>query len=218
MILLKIQTFKGARMTDSSLLFLLFPLALGYLLGSIPFGLLWIKLTENGDIRKTGSGNIGATNVLRSGRTDLALLTLICDAGKAGLAAFFSGLIWGEKAAFIAAGASFIGHCYPCWLKFRGGKGVACFLGLLLVLDWRVGLASGFFWILIAFLTRYSSLASLASVLFASIMALLLKNFLLAYLSSTLSILVFWLHRENIRRLTQNTESKISLKKTKNKK
>src|SRR5580692_850887 len=130
----------------------------GYLLGSIPFGLIATRLGGAGDIRKVGSGNIGATNVLRTGRRDLAAITLIGDGGKAAVAVLLGRFLFGEDAAALAGAAAFMGHCFPVWLKFKGGKGVATFFGALIALAWPVGLLAGLTWILMAAIYRMSSL------------------------------------------------------------
>ena len=142
---------------------ILYALIGGYLLGSIPFGLLIARATGQGDIRDIGSGNIGATNVLRTGRKDIALITLLLDAGKAGIAALIFNHFFGAPIGFFAGAAALIGHCFPIWLKFKGGKGVATFFGGLLATAWPIGLIAGAIWLACAFLTRISSLSALAA-------------------------------------------------------
>lgn len=138
-------------------------LAFGYLLGSIPFGVIITRLAGAGDIRQVGSGNIGATNVLRTGRRDLAALTLVGDMGKAAAAVLLGAAAFGPLGAALAGGAAFVGHLFPFWLGFRGGKGVACFFGVLLAIAWPVGLAAGAAWIAMAAIFRLSSLAALTA-------------------------------------------------------
>ncbi|MET0545651.1 MAG: glycerol-3-phosphate 1-O-acyltransferase PlsY [Caulobacterales bacterium] len=201
---------------------------LGYLLGSIPFGLLLTRVAGLGDIRNIGSGNIGATNVLRTGRKDIAIATLLLDGGKAALAAglgFWLGPIlagiFGASdldvafATATAAGSfAFVGHCYPIWLGFNGGKGVATFFGLLLALDWRSGVLAALIWIAMAYVFRFSSLAALTAVAAAPIIALIVKApEPLAPALVMISALIFWRHRDNIRRLAAGEESKIGAKK-----
>ena len=189
-----------------SLLAILF----GYILGSTPFGLLLTKATGGGDIRSIGSGNIGATNVLRTGRKDIALITLILDAGKAALAAVIAGNLFPDTAAnLLAGGAALLGHCFPFWLKFKGGKGVATFFGVMLSVAWPVGLMAALVWLLSAFLTRISSLSALLAALSAPIMALVLGHHSVAIMAAGLAIIIFIRHHENIRRITSGTESKI---------
>ena len=183
--------------------------AIGYLLGSIPFGLLLAKAFGQGDIRNIGSGNIGATNVLRTGRKDIAALTLLLDAGKAGIAGLIIGHFIGVPFSFMAAASAFLGHCFPVWLKFKGGKGVATFFGALLALVWPIGLIAAATWLLIAFISRYSSLAALWAAGTAPISALLLGYQNAAFMSAFMALLIFIRHRENILRLLSGKESKI---------
>ena len=156
----------------------LFALVVGYLFGSVPFGLLLTRLAGVGDLRKIGSGNIGATNVLRTGRKDLAAATLVLDALKATFAVILAKTFFGESAALTAAAGAFLGHLYPVWLRFKGGKGVATFLGGLLGAFWPGALAFAFVWLSIAYFTRYSSAAALGASLAAPIVALLLGEWL----------------------------------------
>ncbi len=180
----------------------------GYLLGAIPFGLLLTRLFGMGDIRQVGSGNIGATNVLRTGRKDLALLTLILDCGKGALAAYLGGR-FGPEMAVIAALGAFLGHLFPAWLKFSGGKGVATFLGILLVLAFPIGLIACAVWLGTAALFRYSSLAALAAAAAASVAGLVTTDALRSILIILLTALIFVRHQHNIRRLAAGTEPKI---------
>ena len=184
-------------------------IAVGYLLGSIPFGLLLARAFGQGDIRDIGSGNIGATNVLRTGRKDIAALTLLLDAGKAGVAGLIIGHFIGAPYSFIAAASAFLGHCFPIWLKFKGGKGVATFFGALLALIWPVGLIAAATWLIIAFLSRYSSLAALWAAGLAPIAARYLGHTHAAYMAAFMALLIFIRHRENIGRLVKGPESKI---------
>ncbi|MCX8498106.1 MAG: glycerol-3-phosphate acyltransferase, partial [Caulobacteraceae bacterium] len=147
-------------------------LAGGYLLGSIPFGLVVTRLGGAGDIRQVGSGNIGATNVLRTGRKDLALLTLLGDGGKGIVAVLLARHFFGETAAALAGGAAFLGHLFPVWLGFKGGKGVATFFGVMLTAAWPVGVMAAITWLAVAALMRLSSLAALTAVALAPLFAL----------------------------------------------
>src|SRR3954471_15469825 len=160
-------------MIASPLLPLLASLIGGYLLGSIPFGLIAARIGGAGDIRKIGSGNIGATNVLRSGRKDLALITLIGDGGKGAVAVLLARWLTHDSAAVVAlaGGAPFVGHLFPVWLKFKGGKGVATFFGVLLAAAWPVGVLAGATWLLVAFLFRISSLAALTAAALSPLFA-----------------------------------------------
>jgi glycerol-3-phosphate acyltransferase PlsY len=187
--------------------------ALGYLLGSIPFGLILSRLSGAGDIRSIGSGNIGATNVLRTGRKWLAAATLLCDMLKGTAAVLIAQSAFGQDAALnasLAAGlGAFLGHLFPFWLRFKGGKGVATYIGVLAALAWPLALAYGAVWIAVAALTRYSSLAALVA---SAATPLLLWGFghrATALLFLVLSLLVFVMHRANIARLRAGTESKI---------
>ncbi len=186
----------------------------GYLLGSIPFGLLITRLAGLGDIRNVGSGNIGATNVLRTGRKDLALATLLLDSFKAGLAVFLITSISGDRNVGLVAGAfAFVGHCYPVWLGFKGGKGVATYAGLLAFAS-PLALAVGApIWLFLFAVTRISSLAALTAAACVPIGAYLLGETQFASLLLLgLSVLVFWTHRENIKRLLSGTEPKFGSK------
>jgi glycerol-3-phosphate acyltransferase PlsY len=184
---------------------------LAYLLGSIPFGLVLTRLFGAGDIRKIGSGNIGATNVLRTGRKGLAAATLILDGGKGAVAVLIADR-FGPDMAVIAAGASVLGHLFPVWLNFKGGKGVATTLGVLLAVAWPVGVIACLTWLLVAFTLRYSSLAALVAIALTPVTAYLLADAHRAWLALGLAVLVFIRHHENIRRLLSGTESKIKLK------
>lgn len=186
---------------------------LGYFLGSIPFGLIATRLAGLGDVRSIGSGNIGATNVLRTGRRDLAALTLVCDAGKGAAAVAIAGWLWGYEAAMFAGVAAFVGHIFPVWLGFKGGKGVATYIGVLLALDWMIGLIFCAVWLLIAFAQRYSSLAALTAAATAPMFAYAFSGPQLTWATFALTIALFVTHRENIKRLISGTEDKIGAKK-----
>ncbi|MDP3738528.1 MAG: glycerol-3-phosphate 1-O-acyltransferase PlsY [Hyphomonadaceae bacterium] len=204
------------------------PLILGYLLGSIPFGLVITRLAGLGDIRAVGSGNIGATNVLRTGRKDLALATLLLDSGKAGLAYWLCYWLVGSlinggaepkditpmTAGLIGGASAFIGHCFPVWLKFKGGKGVATFIGLLLASMWQVGLVWGALWLLTVAVLRMSSLAALAATALAPVAVWYFGygEFAIGVIIA-IAILIFWRHRANISRILAGTEPKIGRKK-----
>ena len=185
---------------------------LGYLLGSIPFGLLLTKLAGLGDIRSIGSGNIGATNVLRTGRKDLALATLLLDGGKGAVAVLIARLV-SEDLTVIAGAAAILGHQFPMWLKFKGGKGVATKLGTLIAVNWMVGIGACLVWLTVAVLFRYSSVASLIATAASPFLALWLGTVPQAWLAAFAAVLVWFLHRENIRRLLKGEEPKIGQKK-----
>ena len=185
---------------------------LGYGLGSIPFGLALTRLAGLGDIRQIGSGNIGATNVLRTGRKDLAAATLILDSGKAGLACLIFTFFVSTPAGLIAGGAAFLGHCFPVWLGFKGGKGVATFLGTLLAAAWPVGVLACLTWLGMAAMLRISSLSALVAAGMAPVFALAAGRSDVAPLAFFLAALIFWLHRANIARLMRGEEPKIGAK------
>ncbi len=188
----------------------------GYLLGSVPFGLVITRLAGLGDIRQIGSGNIGATNVLRTGRKDLALMTLIFDLGKAALAALiFKWTTHSEPIVLLAGFAAVLGHNYPVWLHFRGGKGVASTLGMMLVLTPATGIAACLTWLIMAFTFRYSSLSALTALCLAPIYACIWNTSADAYCYAALALLSLWRHRANINRLFHGQESKINLKRKK---
>ena len=194
----------------------------GYLLGSIPFGVIVMKVAGAGDPRAIGSGNIGATNVLRSGRRDLAALTLLGDGGKGALAVLIAWLATkdGPKESqalltALAGGAAFLGHLFPVWLGFKGGKGVATFFGTLLAAAWPVGLAAGATWILMAAVFRMSSLAALTAAALAPLFALFVfdRPYPVTAMALFMTVLIFVRHQENIRRLLKGEEPKIGGKK-----
>lgn len=180
----------------------------GYLAGSIPFGLLLTRLGGHGDIRQIGSGNIGATNVLRTGRKGLAALTLVLDGGK-GAAVVLAAQHFAPDSVAYAATAAFLGHLFPVWLRFKGGKGVATFFGILLAAEPFAGLASCATWLLTAFTTRYSSLAALVAALLSPLYAYFLGDARTAVLAGALAALIFWRHKANIARLRNGVEPKI---------
>jgi glycerol-3-phosphate acyltransferase PlsY len=189
-------------------------LAGGYLLGSIPFGLVVTRLGGAGDIRQVGSGNIGATNVLRTGRKDLALLTLLGDGGKGIVAVLLARHFFGETAAALAGGAAFLGHLFPVWLGFKGGKGVATFFGVMLTAAWPVGVMAAITWLAVAALMRLSSLAALTAVALAPLFALATDQATpMVVLAAFMAVLVFIRHKDNIARLRTGTEPKIGAKK-----
>lgn len=189
-------------------------LAGGYLLGSIPFGLVVTRLGGAGDIRQVGSGNIGATNVLRTGRKDLALLTLLGDGGKGIVAVLLARHVFGETAAALAGGAAFLGHLFPIWLRFKGGKGVATFFGVMLSAAWPVGVMAAITWLAVAALLRLSSLAALTAVALTPLFALATDQALpMVVLAAFMAVLVFVRHKDNIARLRTGTEPKIGAKK-----
>ncbi|WP_108860703.1 glycerol-3-phosphate 1-O-acyltransferase PlsY [Ruegeria sp. Alg231-54] len=194
---------------DSTMTQLILWAALGYLMGSIPFGMVLAKVMGLGNLRNIGSGNIGATNVLRTGNKTAAALTLIFDAAKGGVAVLVARALAGEDAAQIAALAALLGHCFPVWLGFKGGKGVATFLGIWLALDWRVGVACCLTWLVAAAIWRISSLAALAAAATSTIWALLLTGSQTLLLAGVLTLLVYWRHSANIARIKSGTEPKI---------
>jgi glycerol-3-phosphate acyltransferase PlsY len=188
-------------------------LALGYLFGSIPFGLLLTRAAGAGDLRLIGSGNIGATNVLRTGRRDLAAATLVLDAAKAALAYLAAFALAHDDAAGLAAAAgAFLGHLYPIWLKFKGGKGVATFVGGLIAASWPAALTFAAVWLGVAATTRYSSLAGLIASLAAPLAAFALGDSNVGATFAILAALVWVRHAPNIRRLAQGTEPRIGAK------
>jgi acyl phosphate:glycerol-3-phosphate acyltransferase len=187
-------------------------LILGYLLGSIPFGLILTRVAGTQDLRSIGSGSIGTTNVLRTGRKDLAAATLIGDMLKGTIAVIISGYFGGPDAAMLAALGAFLGHLFPVWLKFRGGKGVAVYIGVLLGLLWPAALVFCLIWIAVALATRYSSLSALIASLVTPILLWWLGHLALSALFAVLTVLLFYAHRENIKRLQAGTEGKIGQK------
>jgi glycerol-3-phosphate acyltransferase PlsY len=184
-------------------------LILGYLLGSIPFGLILTKLAGTQDLRAIGSGNIGATNVLRTGRKGLAAATLLLDMLKGTAAVVISGYFGGPNAAMLAALGAFLGHLFPVWLKFRGGKGVAVYIGVLIGLFWPAAVVFCVLWLATAVTSRYSSLSALVAAFVTPIFLWWFGHLALAALFAVLTLLLFYMHRENIRRLQAGTEGRI---------
>ncbi|UUV06282.1 glycerol-3-phosphate 1-O-acyltransferase PlsY [Ruegeria sp. YS9] len=181
----------------------------GYLMGSVPFGLLLAKVMGLGNLREIGSGNIGATNVLRTGNKAAAALTLLFDAAKGAVAVLIARAYAGEDAAQIAALFAFLGHCFPIWLGFKGGKGVATFLGLWLALDWRVGVACCLSWLVAAAIWRISSVGALAAAALSTTWVLVLTNGQSFILGIILTLLIYWRHSTNVARIKAGTEPKI---------
>lgn len=180
----------------------------GYALGSVPFGLILTRLAGAGDLRAIGSGNIGATNVLRTGRKGLAAATLLLDLAKGAAAVLLAHKVW-PGAETIAAAGAVIGHCYPVWLRFRGGKGVATLMGVSTALAWPIGLIYAVVWLGMLALTRISSLGGMSAALSAPIAALALGHADAARALAPLAALVLWLHRANIARLRAGTEPRL---------
>ena len=189
----------------------LLSLLLGYVLGSIPFGLVLTRIAGLGDVRAIGSGNIGATNVLRTGRKGLAAATLLLDAAKGAAAVLAAALLWPEAESLraLAGLAAFLGHLFPIWLRFRGGKGVATLIGVVAALHWPCALVAVAAWLLAAAATRYSSLAGMASAASAPVSAAAFGRFDLTPLFLGFALLVLWKHRANLARLFKGTEPKI---------
>ncbi|MGJ8529725.1 glycerol-3-phosphate 1-O-acyltransferase PlsY [Maritalea sp.] len=186
----------------------------GYLLGSVPFGLVLVRLAGLGDIREIGSKSIGATNVLRTGRKDLALATLLLDAGKGGIAVLLARYFLGEIPALVAGIAAFAGHCWPIWLRFKGGKGYATFIGTLFAFNIIVGLLVGATWLIVAFARRFSSLAALSSAAAAPVYAWIWSGPALSLACAITALFLYYRHKENILRLMNGTEPKIGDEKT----
>jgi len=186
-------------------------LLFGYVLGSVPFGLLLTRAAGLGDVRAIGSGNIGATNVLRTGRKGLAAATLLLDAGKGAAAVALAGLIWPDlpQAGVIAGIGAFLGHLYPVWLRFRGGKGVATLAGIVGALHWPSLVVAALVWLLVVLITRYSSLGGILAPAATPISAALLDRYDLAMLFFGFALLVLWTHRANVGRLLDGTEAKV---------
>jgi len=181
-----------------------------YLIGSIPFGIIISKIMGLGNLRNIGSGNIGATNVLRTGNKLAAILTLIFDLLKGAIAVIITYYIFNDTTAQIAALSSFLGHCFPIWLKFKGGKGVATFIGISLALYWPAGILICLTWVLTAFLSRTSSLSALISSLSSILWVWILGVPSAVFVMTVLTILIWFRHIENIKRIIKNTEPKIN--------
>ncbi len=184
----------------------------GYLLGSIPFGLVLTRMAGLGDIREIGSGNIGATNVLRTGRKDIALLTLLLDSGKGAIAVILASLFLSPSLGAAAGAAAFIGHCFPSYLKFKGGKGVATFVGTLFAIDWAIGISFIAGWALTALIFRMSSLAALTGSLIATVYAYQYSSDTIWIFVCMMMFVIFLRHKDNITRITQGNEPKIGKK------
>ena len=198
---------------------------IGYLIGSIPFGLVLTKLAGLGDVRKIGSGNIGATNVLRTGNKGLALATLLLDGGKGALVVILANIFLTQDYAVLAGGGAFLGHLYPIWLKFKGGKGVATFIGVMLAISWPAGLGVALTWLIVALVFRISSLSALVCAALAPLYIYLLQIYSpfdgIYYgdtqrieFSALMALLIFLRHRENIGRLMKGEEPRIGKKKS----
>ena len=185
---------------------------LGYLLGSIPFGLILTKLAGTRDLRSIGSGNIGATNVLRTGHKGLAAATLLLDMLKGTAAVIIAGFYAGPNAAMLAALGAFLGHLFPVWLRFKGGKGVAVYIGVLIGLFWPAAVVFCELWLAIAAISRYSSLAALVASVVTPIYLWWFGHLALALLFAVLTLLLFYMHRANIARLQGGTEGRIGQK------
>ncbi len=201
-----------------SSLSLIVALALGYLLGSIPFGLLLTRFAGAGDLRAIGSGNIGATNVLRTGRRDLAAATLVGDCLKGTVAVLIAAALFGQDGAMLAGLGAFLGHVFPVWLKFKGGKGVATYLGVLIGLclpspAWPTVIAFAVIWLGAAFVFRYSSLGALLASLATPLILIFVFHDRTGGLFVVLTAILWWRHADNIRRLLAGTESRIGAKK-----
>ncbi|MDO5706730.1 MAG: glycerol-3-phosphate 1-O-acyltransferase PlsY [Paracoccus sp. (in: a-proteobacteria)] len=185
---------------------------IGYLLGSVPFGLVIARAVGLGDLRQIGSGNIGATNVLRTGNKGAALATLLLDSGKGAIAVLLARYFGGETAALLAGAAAFLGHCFPVWLGFRGGKGVATFLGTLLALYWPLGIFACLTWLAVAAISRISSLSALMAAVLVPVAAGVLGLWPLAAATGFMAALILVRHRANIARLMNGTEPRIGRK------
>ncbi|MCD1626217.1 MAG: glycerol-3-phosphate 1-O-acyltransferase PlsY [Paracoccaceae bacterium] len=185
---------------------------IGYLLGSIPFGVVLTRIMGLGNLREIGSGNIGATNVLRTGNKKAAALTLLLDGAKGAVAVLLARAIASEDAAQLAGLTAMLGHCYPVWLGFKGGKGVATYIGVILALAWPVGLAVCGTWLAVAAATRISSYAALAAAAVSTVWFVLLGAGDMLVLGAVLTLMIFWRHRSNIARLREGTEPKIGQK------
>ena len=197
---------------ESGLTVLILWAVVGYLVGSISGGMIMARLMNLGNLREIGSGNIGATNVLRTGNKKAAALTLIFDAAKGAVVVLLARAFAGEDTAQIGALAAFIGHCFPVWLKFKGGKGVATYIGIMLALAWPMGLVACAIWLALAIISRYSSLAALVAAGWTPVVMAFTGYGHIFFLSITLALLIYFRHWENIKRLKAGTESKIGRK------
>ena len=184
----------------------------GYVLGSIPFGLIFAQLAGGGDVRKIGSGNIGATNVLRTGKKWAAVATFLADAGKGAAAVLVLRFFYGNDMAVFGALGAVLGHLFPVWLRFRGGKGVSTFFGVMIALYWPAGLLAGATWIAMAVLLRISSLSALVATALAPVYLIVLNEHLYATLALVLAAIIWVMHRANIARLLKGAEPRIGAK------
>ena len=198
---------------ENTLSVLLLWALIGYLAGSVPFGMVMARVMGLGNLREIGSGNIGATNVLRTGSKPAAAATLVLDAAKGAVVLLIARATAGEDAAQVAALAAMIGHCYPVWLRFNGGKGVATFLGIVLALAWPVGLACCAVWLIAAAASRMSSVGGLLSAAFSSVLVMVMGYGTGYLLCVVLSLIIIWRHRANIARIREGSEPKIGEKK-----
>ncbi len=201
-------------LTEFDITLCIISLFIGYFCGSIPFGLVLTKMFAGTDIRAIGSGNIGATNVLRTGNRALAFATLLLDAGKGAVAILVMAAFFPEEIAVLSGAGAVLGHCFPVWLRFLGGKGVATSMAVIAALSWQAGLLMAISWLLVARISGYSSLAALLSFLTAGLFALTLPS-VTACVIVSISVLSCTRHHKNIRRLLSGTESKISLSRSK---
>lgn len=197
---------------ESTVSVLLLWAAIGYLAGSIPTGLILARVMNLGNLREIGSGNIGATNVLRTGNRKAAALTLLLDAGKGAVVVLAARQLAAEDAAQLGALMAFLGHCFPVWLRFKGGKGVATYFGILLAVSWQIGLIAGVIWLLVAAVSRYSSLAALVTAGWIPLVVGFLTLGEMFFLSAALCLLIYVRHWGNIQRLRKGTETKIGAK------
>lgn len=199
----------AALMAEASPLSLGLGALIGYLLGSLPFGLILTRAAGLGDVRQIGSGNIGATNVLRTGSKKLAAATLLLDGLKGTAAVLVASWLWGEAAAVLAGLAAFLGHLFPVWLNFRGGKGVATYIGVLIGLVWQGAALFALLWLATAAVTRYSSLSAIVASLVVPVALVVMGYDAYAVIAIVMSVLLLWKHRANIRRLMNGEEPKI---------
>ena len=197
---------------ESSPLLLLIWLMIGYAIGSVPFGMLVAKQFKLGNLRDIGSGNIGATNVLRTGNKGAAALTLLLDAAKGAAAVLLGRYFVGEDATQVAALGAFFGHCFPLWLNFKGGKGVATFIGIMLALNWAVGVVTCIAWLCGAAITRMSSVGALMAAAASTFAMVIIGQGSAVLLGGILTLFIYWTHRANIQRIRAGTESKIGQK------
>ena len=197
---------------ETSVTLLILWAVIGYLMGSVPYGMVLARVMGLGNLREIGSGNIGATNVLRTGNKAAAAGTVLLDGAKGAVAVLIARAVTGEDAAQLAGLMAFLGHCFPVWLGFKGGKGVATFLGLMLALAWPVGIACCLTWLVAAAVTRISSMAAIVAASFSTLWMIFLGHMGALVLGAVLTILVFVRHAANIRRLRAGTEPKIGQK------